>query len=332
MYELPFDYAIQAIHNAEGNVYLSYGPHQSYWPTVYIWGAKNGILTINAEDLSYYDRRIPRQALKMALDKNSVLYFTQNNWGREEQFLGTLKDDIRLFNADERLRLGDEVEREITQRLLCYDQERHALYLVRAGERDDEPSILQIIDVDSSKVTHKIQLGKTATDLLLDDDFIYIANFNSNSISVISLRDYTVNEISTGEQPIKLCHCHDKVYVLNHQGRSLQEVEKGGVMYQFPQDWLPDNVFCWNDNLIITAHNSKSVFIALFNPGAQTLTLLHEHKYPYGDTRFSTANVSFYLNGQFGDAIFDITKGKTDSQGRFWLIDYLSGRVFIIEQ
>ncbi len=50
-YDLPFDWPVTALRNAEGDVYLSYGPHQSYWPTVYIWGAKNGVLTIDADDL-----------------------------------------------------------------------------------------------------------------------------------------------------------------------------------------------------------------------------------------------------------------------------------------
>ena len=68
MKPLPYDYPIRAAYSPEGDIYLSYGPHQSYWPTVYIWDAKNGILTIDAEDLGYYDRRIPRQAHEMALD------------------------------------------------------------------------------------------------------------------------------------------------------------------------------------------------------------------------------------------------------------------------
>jgi hypothetical protein len=61
------------------------------------------------------------------------------------------------------------------------------------------------------------------------------------------------------------------------------------------------------------------------------MTLLHQANYPYGDTRFDTRNVSFYLNGQFGDAIFSITQGKTDQEGRLWITDFLSGKLFIIE-
>ena len=30
---------------------LAYGPHQSYWPVVYIWAARNGILGIDGQDL-----------------------------------------------------------------------------------------------------------------------------------------------------------------------------------------------------------------------------------------------------------------------------------------
>ena len=53
MHTLPYDYPVRAIYSPENDVYLSYGPHQSYWPTVYIWDAKNGILTIDKIDLSF---------------------------------------------------------------------------------------------------------------------------------------------------------------------------------------------------------------------------------------------------------------------------------------
>jgi DNA-binding beta-propeller fold protein YncE len=82
LYSLPYDYPVASTRGPSGDVFLSYGPHQSYWPTVYIWGAKNGVLGIASDDLGFYDRRIPRQAHRMVFDKNGVLYFTQNNWGK----------------------------------------------------------------------------------------------------------------------------------------------------------------------------------------------------------------------------------------------------------
>ena len=333
IHNLPYDYPIQAIYNPEGNIYLSYGPHQSYWPVVYIWGAKNGILTIDVNDLSFYDRRIPRQAHKMAFDKDGVLYFTQNNWGNEEQFLGTLKDEVRVFNIGQRIALGDTVLRETTQRILEYDPALHLLYLVRLGEQENDPSLLQIIDPDSSqKVIQKVLLGQTATDLVFDDNNIYVSNFESNSVSVINKNDFTVEETKVGAKPLKLCRCGDRIYVINHLSNSLQRVQENGKSYQLPHKGLPDNFFVWKNKVIITSHNSEELFIIQFDPEYESFTLLHREKYPYGATRFDTGNVSFYLGGQFGDALFFITQAKTDKQGRLWVTDFLSGKLFIIEQ
>ncbi len=330
MHPLPFDYPIRAIDSPEGDVYLSYGPHQSYWPTVYIWDAKNGVLTIDADDLGLYDRRIPRQAHEMVLDNDGVLYFTQNNWGKEEQFVGVMKDQVRLFNINERLRLVDEVEREITQRILRYDEASNLLYLVRVGEKDEDPSVLQVIEPDSGTVLHRLELGTTASDLAFDSKNIYVANFDSNSVSVIDTSDYSVSKVEAGEQPLKLCACAGKIYAINHSGNSLIEV--GGNSRNLPTEGLPDNIFEWNGKLVITSHNSDRLDITSFDPGSGAFEILHTVEYPYGDTSFDSRNVSFYLSGQFGDALFSITRGKIDSSGRLWISDFLSGRVFILSE
>jgi DNA-binding beta-propeller fold protein YncE len=332
MYDLPYDYPVQAVHNGDGDIYLSYGPHQSYWPNVYIWDAKDGILTINADDFSFYDRRLPRQAYKIVLDKNGVLYFTQNNWGSEEQFLGRLEDEIRLFEIGKRLRLGDKVMRETTQRILNYDPKLHRLYLVRVGEQEGDASILQIIDPDSQKVIQRIELGLTATDLVFDDKNLYITNFESNTVSIIDKRNFTLTERKTEKGPLKLCRVGDRVFVINHLGKSLQEITGEGKIHKLPQNWMPDNLFTWNNKIVITAHNSKVLYISLFDPETKAITLLHQENYPFGDTRFDSRNVSFYLNGQFGDVLFSITQGKADKDGRLWVTDFLSGKLFIISK
>ena len=330
MRALPFDYPVRAVDSPEGDVYLSYGPHQSYWPTVYIWDAKNGVLTIDADDLGFYDRRIPRQAHEMVVDRDGVLYFTQNNWGREEQFVGTLKDQVRLFNASERLGLVDEVERETTQRILRYDEARHLLYLVRAGERDADPSVLQVIDPASGRVLHRVEVGRTATDLARDDTKIYVANFDSGSVSVIDKDDVSVSEMAAGEQPLKLCALLGNVWVIDHAANTL--IELGGTSRKLPTEGLPDNLFEWNGSLVITSHSSNRLSVTRFDPGAGAFEVLHTLDYPYGETRFDSGNVAFYLRGQFGDALFDITRGTTDSSGRLWISDFLSGRVLILSE
>lgn len=331
IHSLPYDYPVQAAYSPEGNVYLSYGPHQSYWPTVYIWDAKNGILTIDANDLRFYDRRIPRQAHEMVLDNDGVLYFTQNNWGKEEQFLGILLDEVRVYEAGKRLGLVDEVEREITQRILLYDSKLNRLYLVRVGEMDEDQSILQIVDPAEKSVIQRIPLGLTATDLIFDDEWLYVANFDSRSVSVIDKTDFTVKEVETGAQPLKLCRCNQDVYVINHLDNSLQTVHEKGKIHKIPYTALPDNCFTWKNTVIITSHSPAELFIIQFDTEKESFTLLHKAEYPYGDTRFDSRNVSFYVRGQFGDAVFDITKGKTDSEGRLWITDFLSGRLFVLD-
>ncbi|UCF05157.1 MAG: hypothetical protein JSV33_14760 [bacterium] len=330
VYRLPFDYPVNACRSPGGNIYLSYGPHQSYWPTVYIWDAKNGVLTIDKEDLSFYDRRIPRQAHKMVLDRNGVLYFTQNNWGGEQQFLGILEDEVRVFEAGKRIALPDTVEREITQRILRYDRKRHRLYLVRVGERDEDPSILQVIDPEEQSVIGRIPLGRTATDLCCNDSQLFIANFDSKSISVIDKTDFTLSEIEMEGKPLKLCRCGSRMYVIDHTGNKLRNLSAIDATYTIPHEGLPDNIFNWNGTPVITSHSSERCYIIRFDPATERFTLIHEHRYPYGDTSFDTRNISFYVRGQFGDAIFEITKGRVDTEGRLWIVDYLSGKLFIV--
>lgn len=329
-YRLPIDYPLLAATHPNGDVYLSYGPHQSYWPVVYIWDARDGILTIHAADLSVYDRRIPRQAQRLVFDKNNVLYFTQNNWGGEEQFLGRLEDEVRLFDIGRRLPLGDQVLRETTQRLLQYDPGMHRLYLVRIGEQDADSSILQIIQPDSQRVLKKMTLGLTATDLVFDDTEIFISNFESNSVSIIDKVSFRHQEFVTAAGPLKLAKVASRIYVITHLGNSLQEIKAGGKAYPIPFKGFPDNIFVWRERLVIASHNHQELALILFDPMAGTFSMLHQEKYPYGDTRFDSRNASFYANGQFGDAIFAITQGKVDGSGRLWITDFLSGKLFII--
>jgi hypothetical protein len=330
MHGLPFDYPVRAIRGPGKSVYLSYGPHQSYWPTVYIWGAKNGILSIDGEDLSFYDRRIPRQAHELVLDRDGVCYFTQNNWGKEEQFIGRLQDGIRVFEPGRRLPLGDEVEREITQRILRYDDALHRLYIVRIGEKDDDPSILQIIDPAADSVLARIELGLTATDLLVGDEKLYVANFHSEKVSVVDKRDYSVRDIKTDSGPFRLCRVDDRIFVLDHSAGNIQEI--GGRKHAVPGKGKPDNVFAWNGGIVMTSHGPGELLLHRFDPEKGSFELLHREEYPFGDTGIDSGNVSFYVRGQFGDALFDLSKGLVDRKGRLWISDFLSGRIFVLSE
>jgi hypothetical protein len=329
---LPYDYPVESILTPAGNVYLSYGPHQSYWPVVYIWGAKNGILGISAGDLGFYDRRIPRQAQQMVFDTAGTLYFTQNLWGKEEQMLGTLPDEIRLFEIGARIAVPDTIERENTQRILRYDPGKNWIYLARVAEKDGDPGILHVIDPVARKDLSRIAVGVGPSDLAFDDTNIYVADFESKSVSVVGKADFAERKIAAGNGPLKLCRLGDKVYVINHGDNTLQEAREGGAFWPIPYEGLPDNLFAWGSDLVVTSHGARGLFVARFNPATAKFTLLHSEKYPYGDTRFDSRNVSFYLSGQFGDAIYSLTNGKTASDGRLWITDFLSGKLFVFER
>jgi DNA-binding beta-propeller fold protein YncE len=331
LHDLPYDYPVRAVRGPSNHVFLSYGPHQSYWPTVYIWGAKNGILGIDDDDFMSYDRRIPRQAHCLVFDKNGVLYFTQNNWGKEEQFVGVLPDPVRLYDSNRRLRLEDEVQRETTQRILEYDPSSNVLYLVRVGENDDDPSVLQVIDPVEKTVVQRLELGLTASDLVFDDDRIYVANFDSKSVSVIEKSEFRVRGVETGDKPLRLVRCGGKVLAINHVANTLQEIEDKGRTYKLPRKGFPDNIFEWRDKAVITSHAADKLYVIQYDPESKKFETLHEMEYPYGDTRYDSRNVSFYVRGQFGDGVFDITRAEVDSDLRLWVTDFLSGKLIIIE-
>jgi hypothetical protein len=67
-----------------------------------------------------------------------------------------------------------------------------------------------------------------------------------------------------------------------------------------------------------------------FEPAEGIFESLHTDAYPYGETRFDTHNAAFYMGGQFGDAVFTLTRGVVDGRGRLWVADFLSGRVYRI--
>jgi len=300
---LPCMYPTQAANALSGQIYLSYGPHQSYWPVVYIRGAKNGILRIDPVDMTFYDRRIPRLAHEIVVDKNGTLVALQNNWGKEKQFLTVLEDEIRVFDPRKRIELSDEIVRETTLRTLRYDESNHRLYVLRTG-----------------------------------DAFIFVANFDAGNITVVDRSNFSSRLINAGKGPLKLDLSPDgaRLYVINHLENTLHSiaVQNGfkSKSFSIPRHGYPDNIFVHNNRVIITSHSPDRLDINAFNPKAGTFNLIHEMAYPFGGTRFDTANTAFYMRGQFGDALFSLTKIKTDNQGKIWITDFLSGKVFIIEE
>ena len=140
-----------------------------------------------------------------------------------------------------------------------------------------------------------------------------------------------VATVTTGRAPLKLARQGDRVFVLNHLGASLQEVGGEGRIYPLPLEGTADILLPFGESLVVTAHSEEELTVLLFDPVDGTFETLHTDAYPYGETGFDTHNAAFYMGGQFGDAVFALTRGIVDARGRLWLADLLSGRVYRIE-
>jgi DNA-binding beta-propeller fold protein YncE len=341
---LPAAYPHQALATPEGNIYLAYGPHQSYWPVVYIWAARNGILGIDGESLGTYDRRIPRLAQAMVLTPGGVLYALQNNWGDEKQFFVTLPDEVRSPNqGDMRVELEDTVGRETTQRLIAYDEDRGWLLLARVGEKDEDPGILQVVDAKTGKTLKRLEVGPTPTGLAMDRNSIYVLSFDADRLAVIRKADFSRHDVPCGSQPLKIALAAGVPYVINHGDNTLSELGNDSPKgtppmiqgwrlrtYKIPFPGHPDQIASHDGKLLITSHSAGDLFIIAFDTAAKKFSLLHREKYPFAETGFNGNNSSFFVRGQFGDCLYDLCKIRNDAHGRIWVSDFLSGKLFIL--
>ncbi|HGY55766.1 MAG TPA: hypothetical protein ENK44_08700 [Caldithrix abyssi] len=333
IHPLPFDYPHQAAYSKEENIYVSYGPHQSYWPDVYIWGAKDGIMRIDKNDLNIWNRRIPRLAQRIIVDKEGRLYALQNSWGKEPQFLTILKDEVREFNARERLVLPDTVSRETIQRILKYDEPLNRLYVGKAAEADTLPGYLQIIDLVDGGQLSKIAVGPSPSDLYFDSAQIYVSNFLQNSISVVNKKNGNTRTVKCPEHPVKLAGLGGQVYCLSHSENILTRIGESEKQWPVPAEGArPDNLYSDGKKLWITAHAPDAFYLLNFDPQNERFETVWQSNYPYGDTRFDHTNNSFYLTGQFADCVYRLNQIRKDKKGRLWIMDFLSGRLFIVEE
>ena len=269
----------------------------------------------------------------MVFDTAGTLYFTQNLWGKEEQMLGTLADEIRLFEIGARITVPDTIERENTQRILRFDPGKNWIYLARVAEKDGDPGILHVIDPAARKGISRIAVGSGPSDLAFDDENIYIANFESKSVSIVGKTDFAERKIVSGNGPLKLCRLGDKVYVINHADNTLQEVREGGATWPIPYEGLPDNLFAWGDRLVITSHSVSRALRRAVRPGdgevhapALRNVSLRRHA-----VRFAQRILLSERAIRRRDSIPSRT-GKRPRDGRLWVTDFLSGKLMVFEK
>jgi len=330
---LPVLYPNRAVALEDGTVNVAYGPHQSYWPVVYIWGAKNGVLGIDPLTMAFYDRRIPRMAQALAVSKRGVLFGLQNNWGGEKQFLFSLPDSVRSPNlGDMRVELDDWVVRETTQRILKYDPFENWLYIVRVGEKDQDPGMLQVYDIDRARVILNYPIGRTPVDLAFDRQRICVSNFDDDSVAIVTKADFSVRKVATARQPFKLVMRDDDVFTISHAQGLLQRLNGVTETWRIPAPGRVDGLFDTGDDLLLTVHDAGLLTVLAFDPVRRDFSTLVRLEYPYGETRLDVDNSAFFLRGQFGDGVFELNRFAVDRRGRIWMTDFLSGRVFIIQR
>ncbi len=331
-HDLPHRFPLRAAPAPDGQIYLAYGPHQSYWPVVYIWAARNGVLTLDPDAGPVYDRRIPRQPLDLALGTNGELFLPQSNWGKEEAFLIQLTDGVRELGIGERIELGDEVVRETTQRALRSDPGNGLLYSLRVGERDGEPSVLRVVDPAAGEVVQRLEVGINATDLLVGEDRVYVAAFGSDAVAVIDKGDWTVEMVPAGRGPLKLCLLGDRVFALGHLDASLREIGGDERAWPLPVEGQPDALFAWRGRLVVVAHSTSALTLLLLDPSSGEVEEARQFYRSFGDPRFDTPNSSFHMSGQYGDAVLSLTRGAVSTEDELWLADFLSGWVLIVSE
>ena len=330
-HKIPFPYPVTVAKSEKGNIFLSYGPHQSYWPAVYIWGAKNGILEIEKETFQVFDRRIPRLAQKIVFDKRGGLYGLQNSWGKENIFLTYFPDGIRMFAPQERIYFYNTIQRENIPRILKYDMETDNIYIVKIGEKDIDNGSLLIINAKDNRMIKSIKTGLTPTDLQFDKTHIYISNFDSDSITKVDKKTFGSSIIKTGGKPLKIIRNNDSLFVMNHIDRTIRIIGEKKANIIIPDGMFPDNMKLIGNTIYISAHNSKQFCIYALDTDTRKITNILSFAYPYGETSFNNSNTAFYLRGQFGDSIYEISKIRIGKDGKLWITDLLSGRLFIIK-
>ena len=88
--------------------------------------------------------------------------------------------------------------------------------LSERGEKDDMPGILQVIDLRTNKILKKFTTGLTPIDLIFDDNYIYVSNFDSDTITMIDKFSFKKKEIATFSSPTILEFHNKEIYLICH--------------------------------------------------------------------------------------------------------------------
>jgi len=336
MRALPHPYAHQALIEPDGkHVLVAYGPHSSMWPTFYIGGTRNGIALIDGEGRVIEDRMTLRLAQAMAFDQGERLWFLQNTWGREEPFVVCHPGgDQHWF----RLPLEPKVDNECLSRLLAKDEGTGLLFAVRTGNVRGDPGLVHVIDPGTRAVKAALETGRAPTGIafLPGRSRAFVTNFDDDTVTVIDTACLETTTLPVGDGPLALA-AHgetDSIYVVNHLDATLTVIRDGSTgTVPLPAGAMPNNILVDEpgSRAFITAHNAEEARVYLYDPAKATVRTIHTAPHPYGAVSFDEASAAFGGRAQWGDCLFRITHMALGRDGRLWIADYLSGRVWIVK-
>ena len=119
--------------------------------------------------------------------------------------------------------------------------------------------------------------------------------------------------------------------MINHGDNTLQVLGSKAKPIPIKADGRVDNIQVINGQIYLSVHSSQLFTLLRFDPGKEAFTRIIEEKYPFGETGFDNTNSAFYLSGQFGDVIYEISKIKSDASDNLWVTDFLSGNLYIVK-
>ena len=201
------------------------------------WDAKNGVLSIDAEDLGLYDRRIPGRPWKWPSTGTASSGSPRTTGERRSSTsapsaTGCASSRRRAAGPRRPGGAGQDPEEFLVPIPTCTGSTSRGWPSGTTSRAACRSSI-------SPPARSWDPLGRTVTDLLLSGENLYAANFDSRSVTVIDHRTLETRSVAAGEQPLRLAACGGRVWALHHGGRSLQEIGGEGKAFPSPAACSP---------------------------------------------------------------------------------------------
>ncbi len=316
-------------------VHLVYGPHSSMWPSFYIGGTRTGILSIGNDPGDIIDQQTHRLVQGLLFDGGGRLWTLQNTWGAEEPLIVRFPAGGEPWQA---VRLPGKVANECLLRLLAEDREAGVIYAGRVGNLNTEKGRVYLLDAADGTMINDVEVGVTPTAICLapQGSECYVANFDSDTVTVIREAGRDCSTIPVGHKPLALDVdlSSGSVYAVNHLGESLTRIS--GIettQIPLPPDALPNNILVdqTTGRVLVTAHAASEFRIYDLDPRNGKADTIHTASFPYGEITFDQANAAFGERAQWGDGLFRITDMAIDRRGFVWVTDYLGGKLHIVK-